>query len=239
MNTEGGDYFYSPFISLRLKPQIMKIKTVNKYKNTFLCLILLCNYKGISQKLYFDLCTGVGSSIPKVKWEGSSISNNAINNNERIDSRSFYTFSITAQLSKNFYLKTELGTNSTENRLDFEFQNTQIKGLYRADYFYWAFLPELRFFKNDFLYLNIGYASYQSVSSSLTGVNSKTADDFRGDASGSYIFNIGVHPKFEMIGFIFNLGHHIVNGTSRDAKTTPTLGFSQWNFKVGVSYQLK
>jgi hypothetical protein len=199
----------------------------------------MCNYKGLSQKLYFDLCTGIGSSTPKVKWEGSSVSNNAINNNERIDSRSFYTFSITGQLSKSFYLKTEIGTNSIENRLDFQFQNTKISGLYHADFFYWAILPEVRFFKNDFLYVNIGYASYQSVSNSLTGINSKTAEDFRGDASRGYIFNIGVNPKFKMIGFIFNLGLHIVNGTSRDTKITPTLGFLQSNFKVGVSYQLE
>jgi hypothetical protein len=216
----------------------MKI-TIKHLKNRLLCLSFLVHFTIFSQNISIEVCTGRGNSTPEIKWSGTSIDNNITEKNKSIDSRSFFSIGITGQLEKYLYLKVELGTNSFENRLDFNFGSNRINGLYRSDYVYGAFLPELRLLKNKWLYMNAGYGLYQPISSSLTGTNPKTADDFRDGATTALIFNIGANPSFDTMGIIFNLGYAYIYGTSRDVNTTPTIGFSQWSFKLGINYKIK
>ena len=138
--------------------------------------------------------------------------------------------------------------NSTRQIVEFDYgpsssnasSGGSVFGWYRGEYLYWAFLPEIRVLDDHLLYTNLGFAAYNNISTILykNGGNTNIGEQFRG-SSNAFIANIGINPTWKNMGFLINVGYHIIGATSLNPDYTPKIGFSQWNFKFGTSYRLK
>jgi hypothetical protein len=201
-----------------------------------------------SQNIILDVSTGREiSSAVRFKWSSTlkdNSSGSTVNGN-------LYSIGVSGQLYKFLYIRTEIGANSLHHLLQFDYEPSsapsaigsgggKVFGWYGAEYFYWAFLPEVRFLKDGLLYANVGFASYNNISSVFNNVigNRDISDDFRGN-SNAFVANIGINPKWNNIGVMLNLGFHSINPTSRNTDYIPQIGFSQLNVKFGVSYNIK
>jgi hypothetical protein len=221
---------------------IKKSKIVITFTMLILCFDLW------SQNIILDVSTGRAmSSTVRFNWS-STLKDNSSGSTTN---GNLYTIGVSGQLYKFLYIRTEVGANSLQHLLQFDYQPSsapsaigsgggKVFGWYRAEYFYWAFLPEVRFLKNGILYANVGFASYNNISSVFNNTigNKDISDDFRGN-SMALVANIGVNPKWKGIGVVVNLGFHSISPTSRNTDYIPQIGFSQLNLKFGVSYDLK
>ncbi len=215
------------------------LKTIIVFFILTLCLNLW------SQNIILDVSTGKAlSSTVRFDWSSTLKDNSSgttVNGN-------LYSIGVSGQVYKFLYIRTEVGANSLQHLLEFDYERSsaigsgggKVFGWYRAEYFYWAFLPEVRFLKNGLLYANVGFASYNNISSVFNNAfgNKDISDDFRG-SSNAFVSNIGVNPKWKDIGLMVNIGFHSINPMSRNTDYVPKIGFSQLNFKIGVSYDLK
>jgi hypothetical protein len=176
-----------------------------------------------SQNIILDVSTGKAiSSDVNFKWSSTlkdNSSGSTVNGN-------LYTIGVSGQLYKFLYIRTEIGANSLQHLLQFDYQPSsapsaigsaggKVFGWYRAEYFYWAFLPEVRFLKNGLLYANVGFASYNNVSSVFNNAlgNKNISDDFRGNSS-ALIANIGINPLAASLSSLGIICRHVLCAAS-------------------------
>ena len=201
------------------------------------------------QNISIELCTGIGMSQPTFKWTGAFRDKNA--GDGSTENGQLISVGLTGKVYKFLYLKTEIGTNQTQHLLNFEYDASSTPtsiggkafGWQRSSFFYCAFLPEVRFdvVSHLSLYANIGAAFFSNTSSSLFDAlrNREVGEDFRNNSS-AFTTNVGMNLKFnDNLGFIFNVGYVSMEAVSRNLDFIPRIGFTQFNFKFGISYQLR
>ena len=219
-------------------------------KNTFLIFFLFIVMNTLNaQKVFIELKTQVKNySELKFVWH-SPIKN---------ESTSIYTpqnnFSLTvgAALSKNIYLKTELGTNDYKSDLDIEWTTQDGRGVrkLRGDLYvnqnYIEILPEIRPFKKLNLFVNTGFGLHQIRSSNI--INAKYSISFgsktnftnrlpKFDASSlSLAGNFGIRASIEKnIGLLFEIGIRRLFPLNK-MEYVPSIGLSQTHLKLGIAY---
>ena len=206
--------------------------------------------KSYCQNVSMELCAGLGISNPTFKWAGTFKDKNAGNNFSEIGQ--LFSLGLTAKVHKFLYLKTEIGTNQTEHQLnvDYIFSDNggskvplSINGTQRSDYFYLAVLPEIRSqaISNVSFYANFGAAFYANTSSYLFDVllNREIGQVFRRNGY-AFVANLGLNLKCnDNLGLVMSVGYHNMKTTPRTFDNIPQIGFTQFNFKGGISYTLR
>jgi hypothetical protein len=201
----------------------------------FYCIILIMinSLIGFSQNIIIDM--GLGLNFSKLSLHDFEVVNKRTN--ESSDFRQSIAIGLTAKAYKNFYLRTEIGTNSYEDVLEMQYTNTFGKfnffERYSREQWYIAVLPEWRPFDKTPVYLNAGLGIFQTFNASgLVGIHTKSA------RVGSMI-NIGATPRFnENLGIIANVGYNFVGGIS-DHIDSPRVSLKQTKVTLGFVYILK
>ncbi len=213
--------------------------------------IFASSFFSLAQSVSLELTVGSGFNEETIQW-GNHTKSGGVGITE---SKRIFSAGVSGQIYHWIYLKTEFGTNSTQNLFDLTFIDkapTNIPplktyGWYSSDYFYIAFLPEARLFKKKWFYANAGLAFYKTTSQNFKDYNyDKTYSlaSWDNETSSAFVFNIGFNPRFKNIGLIYNIGYHNVFGSTRypDIASSntyrPYFSFSQINFKIGVSYTI-
>ena len=218
-------------------------------KFVLFCIALFIVTTSDCQNISMEFCAGIGTSQPTFKWAGAFRDKNA--GNGSTENGQLISIGLTGKVYKFLYLKTEIGTNQTLHLLNFEYDASSTPtstggkafGWQRSDFFYFAFLPEVRFeaVSHLNLFANIGAAFYSNTSSTFYDVTKsrEIGEDFR-DKSLAFVTNVGVDVKFnDNLGFIFNIGYVSMAAVSRNLEFIPRIGFTQFNFKGGISYTLR
>lgn len=195
--------------------------------------LILYTCIGFSQNVTFDI--GTSFLFTKLTLKGASVIDKR--SNQSSDLRESLSIGLTAKVSKNFYLRTEAGTNSFEDVIQMEYTTTFGKfsffDRYSREQWYFAILPEWRPFEKTPVYINGGWSIYQTFGASgLVGINTKKTRN-------GGVINIGATPKLnENLGFIINVGYAYVPGLN-DHIDSPTISTKQINVKLGFVYILK
>lgn len=196
-----------------------------------------------AQKIILELSTGIGTANADIKYTGGY---KTVQINDAFE-RQIYTLGIVGQINKYLFLKTEIGTNGTSNLFLFEYGTknnstgkANIFGKYQAEFIYFALLPEVRFDKDKVFYLNMGIGIYNNIVSKYTDliiVKGELAS-LTEPSGRAFIMNFGMNPRFGNLGFIINIGFHNLAHSNEDVDVKPNLSFSQWNARLGVTYNL-
>ena len=188
---------------------------------------------GFSQNVTMDI--GTGLLFTKLSLKGAKVVDKR--SNQSSDLRQAISIGLTTKIFKNFYFRTEVGTNSFEDVIQMEYTTTFGKfdffDRYSREQWYFAILPEWRPFEKTPVYVNAGWSIYQTFGASgLVGQNTKIP-------RSGIIINLGAAPKLtENLGCIVNLGYTYVQGLS-DHIDSPTISTKQLNIKLGFVYILK
>ena len=195
--------------------------------------LIMYAFIGFSQNVTLDM--GVSYLFTKLSLKGANVIDKR--SNQSSDLREALSIGLTAKVIKNFYLRTEVGTNSFEDVIQMEYTTTFGKfsffDRYSREQWYISVLPEWRPFEKTPVYINAGLSIYQTFGASgLVGINTKKTRN-------GGVINIGATPKLtENLGCIVNLGYVYVQGIS-DHIDSPTISTKQLNIKLGFVYILK
>lgn len=195
--------------------------------------LILYTCIGFSQNVTIDI--GTSFLFTKLTLKGANVIDKR--SNQSSDLRESLSIGLTAKVSKNFYFRTEAGTNSFEDVIQMEYTTTFGKfnffDRYSREQWYFAILPEWRPFEKTPVYINGGWSIYQTFGASgLVGKNTKKTRN-------GGVINIGATPKLnENLGFIINVGYAYVPGLN-DHIDSPTISTKQINVKLGFVYILK
>lgn len=195
--------------------------------------LILYTCIGFSQNVTIDI--GTSALFTKLSLKGANVEDRR--SNKSSDTRQAVSIGLTAKVSKNFYFRTEAGTNSFEDVIQMEYTTTFGKfnffDRYSREQWYFAILPEWRPFEKTPVYINGGWGIYQTFGASgLVGKNTKKSRT-------GILINLGASPKLtENLGCIVNLGYTYVQGLS-DHIDSPTISTKQINVKLGFVYILK
>jgi hypothetical protein len=150
-------------------------------------------------------------------------------------------------LSKVLFLKTTFGSNNFENKIEVASSNREISGSVLANQNYLEFLPELRFFKSNWLYLNMGVGFAKIKSSGLmegfyqvgSDVFYRTSNfpDFRGNYE-YFVGHLGFNINIKDIGIILEYGFRI-SGFTEAKPETLGIGINKNSFKFGIRYRIR
>lgn len=199
----------------------------------FIISLIMYAFIGFSQNVTLDM--GVSYLFTKLSLKGANVIDKR--SNQSSDLREALSIGLTAKVSKNFYLRTEAGTNSFEDVIQMEYTTKFGKfnffDRYSREQWYFAILPEWRPFEKTPVYINAGWSIYQTFGASgLVGINTKKSRT-------GILINLGASPKLtENLGCIVNLGYTYVQGLS-DHIDSPTISTKQFNVKLGFVYILK
>lgn len=209
-----------------------------KFKITVL--ILSCTFLTNhlwGQKLFAEFGKGVG--LTSLYFKGK--------NKEKIKNQSTqtgistsYSFNFSGKVWKNLYVKTEIGISSIKNEIDIIYNDgwstRNIKGDYSASCVFYVVKPELRFFKKCPVFVNAGFTDFRTISGKFSG---SSTDPFNG-LFRAITVNAGIAPKIKDFGIIVQaLKNYSFFGTQEDIFSYPQLGFNQWDFRLGISYDIK
>ena len=195
--------------------------------------LILYTCIGFSQNVTFDISTSY--LFTKLTLKGANVIDKR--SNQSSDLRQAVSIGLNTKISKNFYFKTEAGTNSFEDVIQMEYTNTFGKfnffERYSREQWYFAILPEWRPFEKTPVYINGGWSIYQTFGASgLVGKNTKKSRT-------GIMINLGATPILtENLGCIVNLGYTYVQGMS-DHIDSPTISTKQINVKFGFVYIIK
>ncbi|MBY0477548.1 MAG: hypothetical protein K2Q24_07865 [Chitinophagaceae bacterium] len=194
-----------------------------------------------AQKILLEFSGSHNMSIPLVK--GEAVVNNSY---EKRGIHPAYSIGVSGKINKWFYVKSEIGYASNYSDLNITFRNKQGNTVrldedYKSSSVYLAVLAEARG-GNKFLfgYINLG-VSYFSIVSGVFTSQINTGSQFNpGDFNGvkiGLIHNAGFGIKVKSIGLFTGYGYnYILPGKMKTE--LPAIGYLQFNFRIGVLYNL-
>lgn len=158
-----------------------------------------------------------------------------------------YSLAVTAQITEHFFIKTSISSNDFRRLLRVNWNEGgnayRFFGAFSADQKVIEFLPEIRLFKNNFLFLNAGIGvtglknGRFSNGSATINDNDWEIEEFEGYYQ-HFAANLGVNIQFGVVGLIAEAGYK--NSGKLESATNPfQMRFVQFGMKVGVSYRLR
>ncbi len=218
-----------------------KDSKMKKAISVFLFMIFFSNCL-FSQKVVLEL--NIGNSLSRTFLKGEGIISDR--NHQFSKMQPTYSIGVSGKIYKFLYLKSEIGYNKIQNRLEASFIESYgvkptVNSEYSASYLNFSLLPEIRFEdKNSWFFLNAGIGSFSSVSSEFfypAYNNGVYARDFRG-TSIAFESNLGAAFKYKGVGLLWNVGYKYV-APQKSVNYLPGLGFKQLNYRFGICYDVK
>lgn len=153
-----------------------------------------------------------------------------------------YSLSVRGKAWKNLYVKTELGFTKINNDIEIDFSSAgtprSLNGRYTASFLYYVVMPELRFFKKCPVFMNAGVAGVNTIAGYYSSTDAPV-DPFNGTFM-SLVTHAGISPTIKDFGIVLAAGfHHVMPGQTAHTPFLPKFGYNQWNFRMGISYELK
>ena len=158
-----------------------------------------------------------------------------------------FSIAASAQVAEHLFIKSSLSSSNFNSKIDVEWSNFgndyTLDGYIRGQQTVFEFLPEIRYFKNNWLFVNAGIGI----------VDMSNGEFYRGEATingsswevegfGGYyhnfVANIGANIQRDIVGVIVEIGYR--NSGYVESNDAPfRMGFKQFGVKLGVSYRLR
>lgn len=206
--------------------------------------LLICLVTNFSkaQEVYLEIKTDFNAGNLKYRADDNIVGEQA----EMGEVRNF-SIAASAQIMEHLFIKSSLATSNFDSRLDIQWNNFgtaySIDGNIRGQQTVFELLPEIRFFRNNWLFANAGIGIVDLTQGNLykgtASIDGATWDlkDFRGYYH-HFAFNVGANIQYGLVGAIIELGYR--NSGYLETKDAPfRMGFEQISAKLGISYRLR
>jgi hypothetical protein len=221
-----------------------KRKNMKKLIPILLLQIAIINFI-FAQEIYVEIKNEFSSSDVKFKWDSN------LNNQSGADELSYnFSIGLSGKLYKNIFLKSTIGSNDFKNLIKIEWNSEnaehQILGWISANQNYLEILPEIRFLKDNWLFVNMGIGFSQIRTSKFVSGYYRRNSEFYYEEdefpnfNGKYEYfalNFGANIHYKNFGIIVEFGTRR-SGFTRVKTEIPGLGINQINIKLGISYRL-
>jgi hypothetical protein len=167
-----------------------------------------------------------------------------------LDSKRFqpqYSLSVSSKIKGPFYVKTEIGHSVLHSLLNADIKSTDgirrsfMGEEYAANIISLSILPEVRYSsKRVYGFVNVGAIAYSTVSNSIEyGVypNGINESDFNGTSIG-FVNNTGIGITVKGTGLYAGYGASYIF-PHKNISHLPGLGYFQYYFRAGISYNIK
>ncbi len=188
---------------------------------------------------------------PKLQFSWlSPISNEA----DHYEPSNNFSFGISGQVYKHFYLRTELGIKTVNRFIEITFPADPINGYvgdikwlgwYENTRLCLSFMPEIRAL-NNIVFANAGVIVCRDLVNGFTNGDEYSNGSYRNfsdmgtitNNSTGFVFNCGINPTFNNVGFTLGFGFAKLSPVGI-SNGSPKIGYSYALANIGVSYKLR
>ncbi len=195
-----------------------------------------------AQEMYLEL--KMDFNVGDLKYRSN---NNILGENGGLGEVRNFSIGASAQITEHIFIKSTLSTSNFDSELDLEWNSFgdsyALDGKIRGQQTVFEFLPELRFFKNNLIFINAGIGvvdltqgKFYQGEAMINGAEWEV-QDFRGYYH-HFAANLGVNIQRDIVGVIVELGYR--NSGFLESTDAPfSMRFNSFGVKLGVSYRLR